>query len=134
MDLEFVWFRRLGLCLDSSKGCKRKKSVIRIFVAVWQVCFFVIIVFLVMLRFSWFSRGKTTGGSSAVNAQMWVRGCPQDYDRWAEESGSVVVFGFLGLKCMIVCFRKQQVSKDGVGNRCFPFGKRWKVMMKVRTV
>ena len=33
------------------------------------------------------TRGKSTGGSSTVNAQMWVRGCPQDYDQWAKEAG-----------------------------------------------
>jgi choline dehydrogenase len=29
-------------------------------------------------------RGKVLGGSSSLNAQMWVRGHPSDYDRWAE--------------------------------------------------
>ena len=29
-------------------------------------------------------RGKVTGGSSAVNAQMFLRGIPEDYDDWAE--------------------------------------------------
>ena len=28
-------------------------------------------------------RGKTTGGSSAVNAQIFLRGVPEDYDDWA---------------------------------------------------
>ncbi len=28
-------------------------------------------------------RGKTTGGSSAVNAQIFLRGMPEDYDDWA---------------------------------------------------
>ena len=28
-------------------------------------------------------RGKTTGGSSAVNAQIFLRGAPEDYDDWA---------------------------------------------------
>ena len=27
-------------------------------------------------------RGKTLGGSSSLNAQMWVRGGPADYDAW----------------------------------------------------
>ena len=30
-------------------------------------------------------RGRVTGGSSAVNAQMFLRGIPEDYDDWAEQ-------------------------------------------------
>lgn len=33
-------------------------------------------------------RGRVLGGSSAINAMMWVRGIPADYDRWAEVAGS----------------------------------------------
>ena len=29
-------------------------------------------------------RGKVTGGSSAINGQIFLRGVPQDYDMWAE--------------------------------------------------
>ena len=29
-------------------------------------------------------RGKVTGGSSAINGQIFLRGIPQDYDNWAE--------------------------------------------------
>lgn len=32
-------------------------------------------------------RGKTLGGSSSLNAMMWVRGFAADYDEWAETAG-----------------------------------------------
>lgn len=31
-----------------------------------------------------FPRGKLVGGSSAINAQIFLRGIPEDYDNWAE--------------------------------------------------
>jgi choline dehydrogenase len=30
-------------------------------------------------------RGKVTGGSSAINGQIFLRGLPEDYDAWAEQ-------------------------------------------------
>ena len=29
-------------------------------------------------------RGKVTGGSSAINGQVFLRGIPEDYDNWGE--------------------------------------------------
>ena len=29
-------------------------------------------------------RGRVTGGSSAINGQIFIRGIPEDYDNWAE--------------------------------------------------
>ena len=33
-------------------------------------------------------RGKMLGGSSSMNAMMWVRGFAADYDEWAEHAGA----------------------------------------------
>lgn len=32
-------------------------------------------------------RGRVLGGSSSINAMMWLRGTPADYDGWAEVAG-----------------------------------------------
>ena len=35
-------------------------------------------------------RGKVTGGSSAINGQMFLRGVPEDYDSWASMGLSII--------------------------------------------
>ncbi|WP_089940698.1 GMC family oxidoreductase [Candidatus Entotheonella palauensis] len=37
----------------------------------------------------WVPRGKVTGGSSAVNAQIFLRGVPEDYDDWAAQGNDL---------------------------------------------
>jgi len=34
-----------------------------------------------------YPQGRVLGGGSSVNAQVFTRGCPEDYDAWAEEEG-----------------------------------------------
>ena len=41
-------------------------------------------------------RGKIIGGSSAVNAQIFLRGVPEDYDCWAEMGNDK--WSYIGLK------------------------------------
>lgn len=38
-------------------------------------------------RTVYWPRGKTLGGSSSLNAMMWVRGFAADYDEWADAAG-----------------------------------------------
>ncbi|WP_448808739.1 GMC family oxidoreductase [Agromyces bauzanensis] len=33
-------------------------------------------------------RGKMLGGTSSINAMMWIRGFPEDFDQWAEVAGA----------------------------------------------
>jgi choline dehydrogenase len=38
-------------------------------------------------RTVYWPRGKTLGGSSSLNAMMWIRGFAADYDEWADAAG-----------------------------------------------
>jgi choline dehydrogenase len=35
----------------------------------------------------WWPRGRVIGGSSSINAMCYIRGVPDDYDRWAQQIG-----------------------------------------------
>ena len=38
-------------------------------------------------RRMWFPQGRVLGGGGSINAQVFTRGNPKDYDEWAEEEG-----------------------------------------------
>jgi len=52
-------------------------------------------------------RGKVTGGSSAINGQMFLRGVPEDYDTWASLGNDQWNF-----QSLIPFFRKLESDSD----------------------
>ncbi len=54
-------------------------------------------------------RGKTLGGSSSLNAMMWVRGFAADYDEWAETAGAAWSWASL-----LPYFRRVERTQDPV--------------------
>ena len=56
-------------------------------------------------------RGRVTGGSSAINGQMFLRGVPEDYDTWASWGNSEWSFDKL-----LPYFRKLETDTDFSGD------------------
>ena len=56
-------------------------------------------------------RGKVTGGSSAINGQVWFRGIPEDFDEWASLGNDE--WGFLSV---LPYFRKSETDLDFPGD------------------
>lgn len=52
-------------------------------------------------------RGKVTGGSSAINGQVFLRGVPEDYDSWAAEGNDQWNF-----QKLLPYFRKLETDMD----------------------
>ena len=52
-------------------------------------------------------RGKIVGGSSAVNAQIFLRGVPEDYDTWASLGNDKWSYEEL-----LPCFRRNEADPD----------------------
>ena len=52
-------------------------------------------------------RGKVTGGSSAINGQMFLRGIPEDYDTWASLGNDEWEF-----EKLLPYFRKLETDMD----------------------
>jgi choline dehydrogenase len=55
-----------------------------------------------------YSSGRCLGGSSSINAMMWVRGHPRDYDGWAERGCTGWDYATL-----LPCFRRSERFEDG---------------------
>lgn len=53
-------------------------------------------------------RGKVVGGSSSINAMVWIRGAPQDFDDW-RDAGNV---GW-GWENMLPIFKAIEANPDG---------------------
>ena len=56
-------------------------------------------------------RGKVTGGSSAINGQVWFRGIPEDFEEW--ESFGNKGWSFLDV---LPFFRKSETDLDFAGD------------------
>lgn len=52
-------------------------------------------------------RGRVLGGSGAINAQIFLRGPAEDYDRWAGRAGPGWVF-----EPLLACFRDVETDAD----------------------
>ena len=52
-------------------------------------------------------RGRVTGGSSAINGQMFLRGVPEDYDGWAAMGNDEWSF-----QNLLGCFRRLETDTD----------------------
>lgn len=58
-------------------------------------------------RTVYWPRGKTLGGSSSLNAMMWVRGFAADYDEWAETAGDAWSW-----ESLVPYFRRVERTQD----------------------
>ena len=56
-------------------------------------------------------RGKVTGGSSAINGQVWFRGIPEDFEEWAEAGNEG--WSFLDV---LPYFRRSETDLDFPGD------------------
>lgn len=60
-------------------------------------------------RTVYWPRGKTLGGSSSLNAMMWVRGFAADYDEWADAAGRAWSW-----ESLLPSFRRVERTADAV--------------------
>lgn len=52
-------------------------------------------------RTVYWPRGRVWGGSSTINAMVYVRGHPFDYDRWEQEGATNWSYKYLFLKFIL---------------------------------
>ncbi len=57
-------------------------------------------------------RGKGLGGSSAINGMIYVRGQPEDYDRWEDAAGPE--WGWAKMKAAFRSIEDHELGDDGV--------------------
>jgi choline dehydrogenase len=57
-------------------------------------------------------RGRGLGGSSAINGMIYVRGQPEDYDKWEEEAGAE--WGWAKMKSAFRSIEDHELGDDGV--------------------
>ena len=69
-----------------------------------------------LFRVLYWPRGRVWGGSSALNAMVYVRGHAFDYDRWQEEGAE----GWSYADCLPY-FQKSQTHEEGLLHYSFPF-------------
>lgn len=60
-------------------------------------------------RTIYWPRGKTLGGSSSLNAMMWIRGFAADYDEWADAAGPTWSW-----EALVPYFRRVERTSDPV--------------------
>jgi choline dehydrogenase-like flavoprotein len=59
----------------------------------------------------YFPRGRVLGGSSSINAMMWVRGLAADYDAWAAQLGEA-----WGWRSVLPYFHRAEAVDRGLGD------------------
>jgi choline dehydrogenase len=62
-------------------------------------------------RTVYWPRGKTLGGSSSLNAMMWVRGFAADYDEWADAAGPAWSW-----RSLVPYFRRVERTESAMGS------------------
>ncbi|MFE7845391.1 GMC family oxidoreductase [Microbacterium sp. NPDC057407] len=71
-------------------------------------------------RTVYWPRGKTLGGSSSLNAMMWVRGFAADYDEWADAAGPAWSWNSL-----VPYFRRAERTQDAADDTQGRDGAQW---------